>query len=89
MSSTFACVAYKSVIDISKISFDDFRSVYAPFLESGKIENPIEAIKYAKEIYNLLDASRLPKNTVLLSDKKVNLTIDDLINCSEPKKLPI
>lgn len=88
MSSTFACVAYKSVVDVSKISFDDFRSVYAPVLESSKIDNPIEAIKYAKEIYNLLDGgSKLPKDKESILNK--NLTVDDLINCSEVKKLSI
>lgn len=87
MSSTFACVAYKSVVDISKISFDDFRSVYTPFLESSTINNPIELIKQAKEIYNLLDGgSNLPKNKALFSSKSTSLSIDDLINCSAPKK---
>lgn len=84
MNSVFTCVAYKSVVDVTKISFDDFRAVYTPFLEEGKFENPIEAIKFAKDIYDVLgggSALTASRPINLLSSNNV-LTANDLINSS-------
>lgn len=61
VKQTFACVAYKSVVDITQVSFNDFRAVYAPVLEAGNVTDVKEAITEAKEIYNLLDGgTRIP-----------------------------
>lgn len=55
IQNTFACVAYKSVVDVSQLNFDDFRSVYAPVMEASGETDISTAIKAAREIYDLLD----------------------------------
>ena len=35
MDSALTCVAYKSVIDVSKLKFDDFRNVYSKVVDNG------------------------------------------------------
>ena len=88
MEKSLACVAYKSVVDPTKISFNDFMYVYTPLLDAmpddGKTVQ--EHIKEAKEIYTLLDGgSNLPKaapQDVLAINSK--LTFQDLIFESAP-----
>ena len=55
IKNTFACIAYKSVVNVKKLSFDDFRSVYAPVMEASGETNVIAALKAAKEVYDVLD----------------------------------
>ena len=88
MEKSLACVAYKSVIDPTKINFNDFVYVYTPLLDAmpddGKTTQ--DHIKEAKEIYTLLDGgTNLPKaapQNVLATNSK--LTFQDLIFESAP-----
>lgn len=57
MDSALSCVAYKSVIDVSKMKFDDFRSVYTKVLQSSgdmSVDDIIKAIDDAKKIFKAL-----------------------------------
>lgn len=63
MDSALACVAYKSVIDVSKLKFDDFRNVYSKVVDNGLPEDLpvterknviIQCIQDAKEIFEIL-----------------------------------
>jgi len=54
IKTTLACVAYKSVVDVSKLNFDDFRSVYAPVMEASGETDVIVAIKKARDVYEAL-----------------------------------
>lgn len=88
MEKALACVAYKSVIDVTKISFSDFLYVYAPLLDvmpdDGKSMQ--EHIEEAKGIYEVLDGgANIPKTAsqdVLTMNRE--LTVNDLIGYSEP-----
>lgn len=54
--TVFACVAYKSSVDVSKLSFNDFLSIYCQVLRAGFGDDPSklkEMIEQAKEIYKL------------------------------------
>ena len=86
IEKTMACVAYKSVVDVRKITFDDFRAVYSPVLELSGIKNVQEAIKNAREIYDLLDGGKDLKNSQENSIRKP-LTVEDLISCSNVIKV--
>lgn len=63
MDSIVTCVAYKSVMDVSKIKFDDFRDVYSEVINKGipdtvsreeRKEMITECILEAKEIFEML-----------------------------------
>ena len=63
MDSALTCVAYKSVIDVSKLKFDDFRNVYSKVVDKGIPDNIsqeerrkiiIQCIQDAKEIFEML-----------------------------------
>ena len=79
---TLACTAYKSIVNVKQLSFDDFRSVYAPIIEASGTTDVMKALKEAREIYDLLDGgSELPKpktSADINSDYK-KLSISDLI----------
>lgn len=83
---TLACVAYKSVVDVTKLTFSDFRAVYAPVVEASDIKDTIEALKKAKEVYDLLEGgSGLKKSDMKMKDDSEgkNLSISDLIYHSD------
>ena len=83
IDTTLACVAYKSVVNVKKLSFDDFRSVYAPIIEASGETDTIKALNHAKEVYDILGGgSELEKNAVQLKAKRA-LSSSDLIFCSE------
>lgn len=58
IENSLACVAVKSAVDISKIAFNDFLSLYGPILKKafGDDEQEIKALlnEAAKEIYSML-----------------------------------
>lgn len=57
MDSALCCVAYKSIVDVPKMNFDDFRSVYAQVLNfSGEMDTAqiLKAIEDAKKIFKAL-----------------------------------
>lgn len=63
MNSALSCVAYKSVIDVSKIKFDDFRNVYSKVIDKGIPDDVspaerknmiVQCLKDAKEIFEML-----------------------------------
>lgn len=86
---TLACVAYKSVVNVKQLTFDDFRAVYAPMIEATETDT-IEALKHAKEVYDLLEGgTELHKNTnEVLQDNSggKKLSINDLIYHSNSTK---
>jgi hypothetical protein len=56
MENVFSCVAYKSAVDVKKLQFNDFLSLYGPVLNSAYGSDPTkikEMIQQAKEIYGL------------------------------------
>lgn len=86
MTSSYSCVAYKSVVDVSKMKFDDFRSVYAKVLSSSgdtSVDEIIKMIEDAKKIFKVLggEINDSPKwaSRQLRADRPVNL-----ITYSEP-----
>ena len=38
---------------LKKLSFDDFRSVYAPIIEASGETDTIKALNHAKEVYDI------------------------------------
>lgn len=91
IKNTFACVAYKSVVNVAKLSFDDFRSVYAPVMEASGETDVIAALKAAKAVYDVLgggsaldDKVVRTSSTELLGLKPV--TLEDLIFYSNSVK---
>lgn len=92
IKNTFACVAYKSVVNVAKLSFDDFRSVYAPVMEASGETDVIAALKAAKEVYDVLDGGSAlndkavsPASTRLLTLEP--MALEDLTFCSESIKV--
>ena len=86
IDTTLACVAYKSVVNAKQITFDTFRTLYMPILEASEITDTREAIKYAREVYDLLEGgSELPKSQMSIKDdfEYKKLTISDLIYHSD------
>ena len=57
MESAFAMVLYKSSINVSKISFNDFRSIYLQVLESG-LDPSMSKEDREKEILKSLETAR-------------------------------
>lgn len=94
VEKTLACVAYKSVVNVKKISFDDFRAVYSPLLSESGETDIITAIKKAKEIYELLDGGKdlEPKVTAVMASNGIakkmaarpkEIALDNLMACSK------
>lgn len=63
MDSALTCVAYKSVIDVSKLKFDDFRNVYSKVVDKGIPDDVsqeerkkiiMQCIQDAKDIFEML-----------------------------------
>lgn len=79
IDKTLACVAYKSVVNVKQLSFDDFRAVYAPIIEASGTTDVAKALKEAREVYDMLDGG-----TDLPAKSKVNTGID-----SNYKKLSV
>lgn len=53
--SALACVIYKSAVDVSKLSFNDFLAVYSPVLNAAFGDDPSklkEMVKEARETYD-------------------------------------
>lgn len=83
IEKTLACVAYKSVVNVKKITFDDFRAVYSPIVEASGATSIQEAIKTAKEIYDMLGGgTELPVRKQAGNIERKPLTVADLISCS-------
>lgn len=81
MDSALSCVSYKSVVDVSKMDFHDFRSVYAKVLQSGggmSVDDVIKAIEEAKKIFKALggkvDDTPLWKTDMLMEKNPISLT---------------
>lgn len=58
VKSAFACVAFKSAVDISKLDYNTFLSLYSPILRSAFGSNPQklkEMINESKEVYNMFN----------------------------------
>ncbi len=83
---TLACVAYKSIVNVKQLTFDDFRAVYSPIIEAAGITNTVEALKGAKEIYDMLEGgSELARSNKTIEndfDSK-KLLVSDLIYHSD------
>lgn len=83
MDSALTCVAYKSVIDVSKLKFDDFRNVYSKVVDKGIPDDVsqeerkkiiMQCIQDAKDIFEMLGGK-------LENDSQSNL----LISSPEPQ----
>lgn len=80
---TLACVAYKSVVNVKQLTFDDFRSVYAPIIEQTG-DDVFAALKKAREVFDLLGGgTEIPNKAVLRAVNDKKLTVSDLIYRSE------
>lgn len=83
---TLACVAYKSVVNVKQLTFDDFRAVYAPIVEESGADVKT-ALQNAKEVYDILGGGteivKNNNNALKGSSRDKKLTTSDLIYCSE------
>lgn len=69
------CVAYKSVVNVRSISFDDFRAVYSPIADLSGVTDIEQALQAAQRIYQMLGGgTELPKKNTLNSNGNSNLT---------------
>ena len=65
------------------MTFDDFRSVYAPIIEQTG-DDVFEALKKAREVFDLLGGgTELPNKAVLRAVNDKKLTVSDLIYRSD------
>lgn len=67
MENALACVAVKSAVDINKLAFNDFLSLYGPILKKafGEDEQEIKALlNEAQDIYNMLQNNFKATNTI-------------------------
>jgi hypothetical protein len=73
MENVFACVAYKSAVDVKKLAFNDFLALYGPVLVRAYGNDPTklaELLKQAKDLY------------LMFRDEPAGLeayTVDDLL----------
>ncbi len=66
--SAIACVVYKSAVDVTKLTFNDFLALYAPVLNRAYGSDPAnleEMITKAEATYKRFRASLLPSNDAL------------------------
>lgn len=84
VQTALACVAFKSVVDVEKLRFDDFRSVYAPILEATGEKDPLVAIKLARDVYNALNGGVAIPKSVRSYIPPQDLTIEDICFASAP-----
>ncbi len=85
MENVFTCVAYRSAVDMSKLQFNDFLSLYTPVLRKafGDDQSKLkEMIMQAKEIYELFSGG---KKT--LSNFNVNSMVNAIVQDSLTKPL--
>lgn len=83
---TLACVAYKSVVNVKQLTFDDFRAVYAPVIEASGNTDIRKAMEEAKAVYDLLEGgSELKKSDINIENDSDNkkLSVSDLIYHSD------
>jgi len=74
MENVFTCVAYKSAVDVKKLTFNDFLALYGPVLVRAYGSDPTklnELLEQAKQIYLMF------RNE---PDVLENTTIDDLLS---------
>lgn len=87
IDKTLACVAYKSVVNVKQLSFDDFRAVYAPIIEASGTTDVAQALKEAREVYDMLEGgSELPSKSKINTGTDLNyekLSVSDLIYHSD------
>lgn len=73
VKNAFACVAYKSAVDITKLDYNTFLSLYAPVLNAafGSDQTKLkEMIKESKEVYNMFNG-KMDSTALLNDDDKV------------------
>jgi hypothetical protein len=73
MENVFSCVAYKSAVDVSKLAFNDFLSLYGPVLRAayGNEQTKLkEMIQQAKEVYSMFNIKPLNMQAV---DSEISL----------------
>jgi hypothetical protein len=73
MENVFTCVAYKSAVDVSKLAFNDFLSLYGPVLRAayGNDQTRLkEMIQQAKEVYSMFNIKPL---NMLPVDSEIDL----------------
>lgn len=68
--TALSCVAYKSAVDVTKLSFNDFLTLYGPILNKGFGSDPTkmeQMIEKAKKIYSMYTNSPLPSTAEALA----------------------
>lgn len=70
--SIICCVVYKSSVDVSKLDFNAFLSVYAPTLRAECIDETTDKIKDENKLVKLLNEAKVVY-TLLSSDPKEEL----------------
>lgn len=88
VKSAFACVGYKSAVDMSKLDYNTFLALYSPILRSafGSDEQKLkEMIKESKEVYDMFNAKN---NIIKLIDIDINKTVSEIITGSNLLKAP-
>lgn len=87
VKSAFACVGYKSAVDISKLDYNTFLSLYSPILRSafGSDQQKLkEMINESKEVYNMFNE----KNNIAPIKVNTDRIVRDLADSNNMFRLP-
>ena len=88
VKSAFACVGYKSAVDMSKLDYNTFLSLYAPILRAafGSDEEKLKTmIKESKEVYEMFNAKNHVYTDSLTDIDKI---VDEIVNSNAMPKIP-
>ena len=94
MESALTIVVYKSTIDVSKITFNDFRNIYLEVLERGVDPNLprekrekeiISAIEFARTVYNELKKDSSNNKPTTIEDLRNRVPVN-LVKTTQLKK---
>ena len=80
IQTAFACVGYKSAVDVSKLDYNTFLALYAPILKKafGDNEEKLkDMIKESKEVYDMFKVNAAPVN--IDASRIANAIMDDSV----------
>lgn len=87
VKSAFACVGFKSAVDISKLDYNTFLSLYSPILRTafGNDQQKLkEMINESKEVYNMFNE----KNNITPVKADTERIVQGLLNGNNLFKVP-
>ncbi|MCH5210754.1 MAG: hypothetical protein J1F01_07300 [Oscillospiraceae bacterium] len=87
LKSAFACVGYKSAVDMSKLDYNTFLTLYSPILNAafGNDQKKLkEMIDESKKIYNMFNS----KNGIALVDANTDKIVQEISAGKNIYKLP-